>query len=59
MLMDFNPLISEGITILQKNLLISPFQCTSHIFSPYLIEIKIKKFVKQICLILIHKFNHK
>jgi len=57
--MDFSLLISGSIKISQENLLISPFRRTNHISSQYLIETKIKKFARQICLIPIHKFNHK
>jgi len=57
--MDFNLLILDSIMILQENLLISLFQFISHISFLYLIEIEIKKFVRQICLILILKFKHK
>lgn len=55
--MSFRFLIIEGIKILQENLLISLFQCISHLFFHCLTETKIKKFVKLICLIVIHKFN--
>ena len=59
MSVGFSPLILDSTKNLQRNLLISLFQCISHISFHYLIETKIKKSVKQIYFILIHKFNHK